>query len=183
MGEFVLRKLSILSVAFLAILGACSPKAEKKIQVTNPETGEKTEVAVSKSLMGDKETTITNKENGATLTVKEGSLPAEFPSYITLYQGAKNVATLQANDGKGTDNKVVMVNFTTNDDANKVIEFYSKQLAANGYTAKGTANMGSMAMTSLINEKTEEALQIVASKADNKDETAVQLIFAKQPKK
>ena len=178
-----MRKLSILSVAFLAILGACSPKVEKKIQVTNPENGEKTEVAVSKSLLGDKETTITNKEDGSSLTVKEGSLPSEFPSYITLYQGAKNVATLQANDGKDTENKVSMVTFTTNDAANKVIDFYSKQLAANGYSEKGTANMGSMAMTSLINEKTEEALQIVATKAENKDETAVQLIFAKQPKK
>jgi hypothetical protein len=177
-----LKKLSILSVALFVILGACSPKAEKKIQVTNPENGEKTEVAVSKSLLGDKETTITNKENGATLTVKEGSLPKEFPQYITLYQGAKNVATMQANEGDGT-NKVMMVSFTTNDDTTKVIEFYRKQLAANGYTEKGNTMMGSMGMTSLVNEKTEEALQIVAAKSDNKDETAVQLIFAKQPKK
>ena len=117
-----MRKLSILSVAFLAILGACSPKVEKKIQVTNPENGEKTEVAVSKSLLGDKETTITNKEDGSSLTVKEGSLPSEFPSYITLYQGAKNVATLQTNDGKSTENKVSMVTFTTNDAAIEAAE-------------------------------------------------------------
>ena len=160
-------------------LAACSPKAEKKMSVTDPQTGEKVDVTVSKELFSkDKEINITNEKEGTSLKISQGEVPKTLPSYIEIYPGASEITSVQAN-GKdpAKGGKVDMVSFKSKDAPLKIIQFYEAKLMQHGYKKEASANFGPMQMATLKNDETKQALQLMITQEPNKD-AMVQLIFA-----
>lgn len=165
------------AIAFCILAASCS--REKKMTVTNPETGEKTNVVINGDGK-DKEVHITSQKDGAELTIKTGAMPQGMPSFIKPYPNAKELHSMEANNASAhtgnSANNVFMVQFETNDSAEKVLEFYKPELLKAGYNSNATMNIGEMAMSSFGKEK--ENIQIMATKRDGK-ETQVQIIYSK----
>ena len=178
-----MKNFKLLAIPFLVIIASCSPKNEKDIKLTNPENGEKTNVKITTDKDGKQAYSIQSENGEVIITGGKGSLPKSFPEFITLYPGANDLSSIDTKNEKNANLNNAMANFTTNDDAAKVASFYKAKLAPFGYIEKGNFNYGNMVMTSLVNEKTEQALQITASKGENETVTTVQLIFAKLDKK
>ncbi len=180
-----MRKLSksiniVISIIMASgVLASCSPKAEKTVSVTDPQTGEKIDVTVSDKLFSeDKEINIKNEKDGTSLQISKGEMPKTMPDFVELYPGASELSSVHASskDPK-KDGDVNMVNFKTKDTPSKVIEFYETKLALKGFKKEASANFGQMQMATLSNETTHQALQIMITQEPNK-EAIVQLIYA-----
>lgn len=171
-----------IAIIAIATMCACSPKAEKKIQVTDPQTGEKTDVTVSKDLLSN-DIKIESQDGKGTVNITEGKVSGAMPDFIKPYPGATNINSLHAtgedlsmNDKKG---EAITLGFSSNDEPSKIVAHYEKELLGHGFVKKGSMSMGAMSMASLVNEKEHQALQIIATK-ENANPTTVQLILAKE---
>ncbi len=166
----------------MALLVACSPKVEKKINVTDPQTGEKTEVTVSKGAFSN-DIKIEGENGKGTVNISEGSVSNAMPDFIKPYPGAKDIKSVYAKADEtnkaGEKGEAVILGFTASDEPTKILAHYEKELAGHGFAKKGAMDMGQMAMASLVNEKDHQVLQVVATKEPSK-ETQVQLILAKE---
>ncbi len=156
----------------LLFLGACNPNPHKTITVKDPNTGEKTEVEVTKGHM-------TNHVN---LTITEGKMPEGMPAYIKPYPNGKEFKAMHAKNTKEMDankkGEALMFSFETSDEPQKVVDFYNKILSENGYESKANMTIGKMAMSNYVNEAQKMAAQIMASSEDGKKTTA-QIIVEK----
>lgn len=171
-----------IAIIAIATLCACSPKTEKKIHVTDPQTGKKTEVTVSKGAFSN-DIKIEGENGQGTVNITEGKVSSAMPDYIKPYPGAREINSLHATgdsiNGKDKKGEAVTLGFTSDDEPNKIIEHYEKEMVGHGFSKKGSMNMGQMSMASLVNEKEHQALQIIATKENGKA-TQVQLILAKE---
>ncbi len=165
----------------LLFLGACNPNPHKTITVKDPNTGEKTEVEVTKGLMTN-DVTIENKDKGTNLTITEGKMPEGMPAYIKPYPNGKEFKAMHAKNTKEMDankkGEALMFSFETSDEPQKVVDFYNKILSENGYASKANMTIGKMAMSNYVNETQKMAAQIMASSEDGKKTTA-QIIVEK----
>lgn len=165
----------------LLFLGACNPNPHKTITVKDPNTGEKTEVEVTKGLMNN-EVTIENKDKGTNLTITEGKMPEGMPDYIKPYPNAKEFKSMNAKNTKqdvaSKKGDALMFSFETSDEPQKVVDFYNKIFVENGYKSNANMTIGKMSMSSYANEKDKMAAQIMASSEDGKKTTA-QIIVEK----
>lgn len=170
----------VIGISALLLVCACGKK-EKTIEYTNPETGKKSEVSVSKDLLSN-EVKIQTEDGKATLNIEQGKMPSEMPDFVKPYPNGKKLSSIHAKDlenkGKSEKAEAVMANFVTSDEPKKVVEFYSDILSKNGFKEKGSMNMGKMSLLSFVNEGQKQAMQIIASNEDGK-ETKVQIIFEK----
>lgn len=165
----------------LIFLSACNPNPHKTITVKDPNTGEKTEVEVTKGLMTN-DVTIENKDKGTNLTITEGKMPEGMPSYIKPYPNGKEFKAMHAKNTKEVEaskkGEALMFSFETNDEPQKIVDFYNKILSENGYKANANMTIGKMAMSNYVNEKDKMAAQIMATNEDGKKTTA-QIIVEK----
>lgn len=147
--------------------------------VTDPQTGEKIDVSVSKDLFSkDKEINITNEKDGTSVQITKGEMPETMPAFIELYPGATDLSAVHAVGKKVEKNgDVNMVSFKTKDNPAKIISFYETKLVDHGFKKEASANFGPMQMATLANNQTKQALQLMITQEPNKD-VMVQLIFA-----
>lgn len=170
------------TIALFAILAisACSPKAEKKIQVTDPQTGEKTDVTVSKGAFSN-DIKIESENGKGTVNISEGKVSSAMPDFIKPYPGARDINSMHATGtgiaSGGKNGEAVTMGFTSDDEPSKITAHYEKELSGHGFTKKGAMAMGEMSMLSLVNEKDKKLVQIIATKESGKP-SQVQLILA-----
>lgn len=179
----------ILSVAAMGIvaLAACNRKTEHNVSVTDPETGEKTNISVSKDMFSkDSEINIKSDQDGASLTINKGTIAGAMPNFIAPYPGATEISTLQASENKGASkfgdsaDKMTMLNFKSTENAQKIIDFYTGKLTPHGFTQEASMNMGNMHMATLVNKNSKQVLQIMVSKEGASNSSVVQLIYGSE---
>lgn len=180
-----IRFSSFIALGAFVIMASCSPKMEKKVTITDPETGEKTNVSVSKDMFSkDKEINITSEKDGGTLKISQGTMPNSMPSYVEIYPGARELASMQASanpkSSEGSEKgKMTMISFKSNDAPQKIVDFYSQKLSSHGYKQAASMNFGGTQMATLVNEQTKQALQIMIN-GEKANETTVQLIYGSE---
>ena len=174
-------KFAPVAIAVVLLLAACNPNPHKKFKITDPNTGEKTEVEVTKGVLSNN-VTIENKENGGTLNITEGKMPEGMPSYFTPYPNGKTIKSMHAlNPKEQSESKkgeAMIVSFETKDAPQKIIDFYKPTLLKNGFSEEGSINMGKMVMVNFVNKEQKLATQIMATN-DNADVTMAQIIVEK----
>lgn len=177
---------SIIALSVIA-LAACNRKTEHNVSVTDPETGEKTNITVSKDMFSkDSEINIKSDKDGASLTINKGITAGAMPAYIAPYPGATEISTLQASESNTVDkdghspDKMTMLNFKSNDNAQKIIDFYTGKLIPHGFTQEASMNLGNMHMATLVNKNDKQALQIMVSKEGASNSSVVQLIYGSE---
>lgn len=103
-------------------------------------------------------------ENGGTVTYGDTSLPADWPSDAPVYPGAK--ITFSGSSSANADGKTAAtVALTTSDSSDKVSSYYKDQIAAKGWTIKGTAQ--AQGTTSISAEKDTRQLIIIIGASEN----------------
>ncbi len=171
----------LICTAFILLI-SCSPKIEKKIEVTDPTTGNKSDVTVSKSLVGN-EINIVSEKDGATVKISEGTIPSGMPKYVKLYPNATDISNLETSGGGDKkDENAIILSFKSKDAPSKIIEFYKNDLTPQGYTQKANMNMGPLSMATIANESSKEVFQIMASIDEATKDTMVQVIYVKEIK-
>jgi|GEM_PF-3250795 hypothetical protein len=187
MARLSLTKIGASIMVLAVSLSACDRKVERNITVTNPETGEKTEVNITKDMFSkDKEINITSQKDGTSLKITKGAVSNSMPNFVTAYPGATEISTMQAqedkskNGGGDTPNKMTMLSFKSPDAAAKIIDFYKTGLQRHGFTEEATMNIGPMHMSTLINKSTKQMVQIMANKEAGGSSTSVQLIYGSE---
>lgn len=160
---------------------ACGQKQEKTIEYQNPQTGEKSEVKISKDIFS-KDIKIQSEDGKASVNLEEGKMPSQMPEFIKPYPNGKDLKSIHAKDlenkGQAKKGEAIMVNFTTKDEPQKIMDFYKDTLLKNGFVEKGNMNMGKLALVNYVNEAQKQAIQIIATNEDGKA-TNCQIIFEK----
>lgn len=111
-------------------------------------------------------------EDGNTTTIgKDVKLPADFPSDVTIYSGAK---LIMANQGKsGT----YSVSFTTKDDSVTVYKYYSENLPKSGWSPnKANSNYGAGKVLNFSKDNRQLTL-IITDPTGTQKETGVGLVI------
>lgn len=168
----------------LALLAAASLGCGAVSNLVGQKVSEKVaEEVVEKSIEaeggGDASVNITDGQvsvqtgQGAVSVVAGGditSLPADFPSDVPLYPGAKIVATMGSNSPDGTG---YLVNFETPDSADKVAAFYKEKL---GGSFKTAAEMNMNGALTLAYVSADEKRNVTINAGPGNGVTAVALV-------
>ena len=128
-----MKKPALAVIAPLALIGCGSDKSGT---FDDGEGGEGSYSVEQK----DGETTATVTTRDGTATMRSGAdVPLELPSGFTLYPGAKveNNTSFSAGSGKGA-----LINMTSGDSPQKMVDFYRKQAKAAGFEITMDAKMG-----------------------------------------
>ncbi len=112
-------------------------------------------VGVDKNLDGS--ATYSNKEGS--VTVGGGTYPDNWPNDLPKYSGAKIQYSASTNPQSGSAGSALA--FTTADSAQKVLDFYKKELVAKGWSIEQTANIGQMTIISAKKGENTFGAQIV----------------------
>jgi len=107
---------------------------EKKIEQA---TGGDAEVDLSDD--GMKVTGKTEEGEYSITSGEETEIPEDFPSDVFIYRPSTAVMAMKVPEGHS-------VTLTTQDDKEKVVEAYKKEMEAEGWTEEGSMNMGSNTM-------------------------------------
>jgi hypothetical protein len=175
-----MRKIA-LAVVIVFGLVACKPPTPS-YTVTDPKTGEKTEISVDGAGSKDGSVTINGPDGKATVSVTaKGDVPKDLPTYIPAYPGATYEGTFASNMQATADKGAMragMVSFKTGDAPDKVLEFYKGAFTRAGLKDRASGDMGGMKMISFTKgENDGEGAQVVATKAET-GETQVQVMYS-----
>ncbi|HEY3374153.1 MAG TPA: hypothetical protein VGK02_03705 [Candidatus Aquicultor sp.] len=136
-GKFALLALLI---AALVICVGCGNIAE---QATKKAVENATGVKVDEK---NGSVNIKTDKGEATISGSESKVPDGFPKDFPIYDGVKITSGLKTEaEGKTS----FQVTFETSDDVKKVVDFYKKALADNGYKISGSMEADEMASLSL----------------------------------
>jgi outer membrane lipoprotein-sorting protein len=157
-----MTRLLWVALCVLLIVAGCGGSAderavEKKIEA---ETGGKADVDISKGTM--EVTGKTDEGEYSMAAGKETKIPEDFPGDVLIYKPSEAVMAVTVPEGNS-------VTLTTQDDRDKVVAAYKKEMVGQGWSEEGSMTMGSSVMliykkddrTASINvTTTEEATQI-----------------------
>jgi hypothetical protein len=158
------------------IMGACS--RSKTIEtdegkVTFTEKGDMVKIETeegSLTIKGD-QLNVQTEEGNALLSLGTDKLPEDLSKDVPIYKPSKVTMTQVMNEGKNT-----LLGLSTGDDATKVIAFYEKQMADNGWTGGRKLKMGNTAMMS--GKKGDRDLSVTINHDD--DITAISLVVVEE---
>ena len=178
MTKFALAFVS--GIALSLGLIACKP-APPSYTVTDPKTGEKTQITVGQK-GDDKTVTINGVDGKATISVTtQGDVPKALPAYVPPYPGATYESSFASNmEASAKDGPVKggMMSFKTTDSADKVLEFYKNAFTRAGMKEGASGDMGGMKVTSFTKgDNEQEGAQVMATQAPT-GETQVQVIYS-----
>ncbi len=156
---------AFLFVCGVLVIAGCSGKAEEKAaeRMIEKGTGGKANVDVNNEKVEIK------TEDGEMVAGKGTKIPDDFPDDVFVYQPAEVVASVNAEGGKSLSLK-------TADDAEKVAATYKTEMKKNGWTEKGSMNMGGQNM--LVYEKNGANANVVI--VSNEEETHIQLAIGSE---
>lgn len=165
MTKSITARLAMLSAALLA-LSACGGN-EREGTITG-ENGEKVDYKVKDTGDGDANVEIKTKDGNLTITSGEEAEGGAMPGGLKAYPGAKLVSRMNmAGSGDNADAGASMVTLETTDSSDKVMAFYKDQLKAQGVVVESEMSTPDLIM--LVGKaKSGEAVQVMASKADDK---------------
>ena len=95
------------------------------------------------------------------------SIPTGFPKDVPMYPGAVPTATMSS-EGQGT-----LVTFDSNDEPQRVFDFYEEQLIDNGWSIESSATMGSQWMLSAVKDDRKAHISIAGAKAGSQIGVAI----------
>ncbi len=159
-------KLSSLAVAALVAAAAVPTVGCKRLAERAAEKAE--EKAIEKSTGG--QVSINDKKGTLTIVTDAGEMmfgattqiPADFPSAVPIYPGAKPVLSAKQNDGKGKPTWTLSLE--TPDPTAKITDFYKDKLSA--FKLESTAdNIGASAMRVYSSPQYQVVMMIGASGA------------------
>ncbi len=165
MTKSIFLRLTLASTALLA-LSACGSN-DKEGTITG-ENGEKIEYKVDESGDGDANVEIKTKDGSLTMTSGEDTEGGAMPGGLKAYPGAKivNRMNMASSSDKGSDGSLV-VTLETTDSSEMVMAFYKDQLKSQGVTVQSEMSTPDFIMLA-GQAKSGEAVQVMASKADDK---------------
>ncbi|RMG04780.1 MAG: hypothetical protein D6726_02695 [Nitrospirae bacterium] len=159
-----MKKLAILLIAVFILLTNC--KGKNKTNVYHTKEGK---ITVSESKEGDvKEMTLENKEGTATIKTAKGEIPKDLG--VPIYPGAsaEEGGTLSMSGTKGGKAGGFSSTFLkTEDDIDKVIEFYKKELPDAEFYEMTTPN-GKMASFALGKDTPVKTTVMLSQNTDEK---------------
>lgn len=169
----------ILFAGMLAIVG-CG-KTPYSSSFDSFQNGEHSKVAVS-SHDGGSEATVRSLGDNSKLTISEGTLPKDFPSYVKVYKDATNISSIVSNPdpNENSNQKIMMISFESNSSPDEIANFYKESLSPHGFEVEKNGNLDDSYITTMVNKDTQDALQIMAVKNKKPPLTNVQLIFGKK---
>jgi hypothetical protein len=145
-------------LAALALAGCKGPS----VTVTDPETGEKTKVSISKQASGENALQITAADGTAVVAGAGASVPKDLPGWVKMYPGLKLVSVMS---GAGAQGAGGMLIGETGDSVEKVAAFYRGMLDEGGFTAS-RVEMQTEGTVSLGGSRGKEGLFVAASPTD-----------------
>jgi hypothetical protein len=166
----MLRKMLILVLLITTALvaTACAKVAEKAVEkAVEKETGAKVNIDSGRG-------SVEIKTDEGTLKAGEQKLPADFPKDVPVYKPSTIVTSMTSTlDGE----KSVSVNLSTKDSVDKIVDFYGRELAKNGWTETTvfTGDQGGVAFATLAYEKGDNVVSISITKSAGEDETQMVL--------
>jgi hypothetical protein len=157
-----MRYFSVAVLCCAVALSGCAKKAgEKKIEkAIEKQTGGKADVDLSEQSLKVK----TDNGEMRMTAGKSAKVPDKFPKDVLVYKKASIEAAVEVPQGFN----LVM---STGDDKTKVIETYKKEMAAGGWTQKGSMDMGAQMM--LMFEKDKRAAHIMVMTEEGKTRITV----------
>ena len=135
-------------------LFACGPRGTEEIieDRIEEETGEDAEVDMEDGAM------YIETEEG-TVDVGAVSLPADWPTDVSVYEGATITQVMSVNPATGDAGRAVI--FTTTDTAADVVAFYKSQLPLDGWTMEASMEAGTTTILSGAKDERKVSLMIV----------------------
>lgn len=155
---FSLAVMAVIATAFMA--GACS-----RSRTIETDEGEVTFTEKGGSIE------IKTDEGKALLSLGTDKLPDELSKDVPIYKPSNVTVTQVMNEGKNT-----MLGLSTKDNAAKVIAFYEKQMADNGWAGGRKLKMGNTAIMS--GKKGDRDLSVTINHDDNI--TAISLVVVEE---
>lgn len=120
--------------------------------------------------------TFTDKESGAQIQINaDAKIPDNFPKDFPVYPGAKPSGSL-SNTKKDSGFFLVL---TATDDAKKVVDYYTKQFPANGWTIKNTSDFGDVSMIS-VEKETLVGSATIGTEKDKKETSLILTVSEKE---
>jgi len=145
----------------------CRRKAEETVleKVIERETGGKADVDIS-----DEHISIKTKDGEMTMASgKAARIPADFPSDVLVYKGARVESVVRTTAGSS-------VSLTSRDEPSAVVAAYKKAMTGKGWSQETTVDMGEQQM--LMFSKDDRATTVVVTRRDNS--TFIGLTIAKR---
>jgi hypothetical protein len=174
-----LSKIQLLALAFVALV-ACKPSGPS-YSVTDPKTGETTEISVEEK-SGNKTITVNSDSGNSQVSITTtGDEPKGLPAHVPPYPGAVYESsfvskTQDAKKASGVGGG--MMSFKTSDHADKVLAFYTNAFTRAGLKQAASGDLGGMKMISFTKGADEEqGVQVIANQATN-GETHVQVMYS-----
>lgn len=165
----------IIVILVLAGIGFVAQKVMQKASVmVGQKVGEKVAEGIIEKATGGKADVDVNSGNVSVKT-KEGSfstsssLPADWPKDVPVYPGA-TVSYSGSNTSKSGDSGIGAV-LTTKDSAQKVRDYYAKELVVQGWTVEATYNADETSVLSA----TKDTRTFAATTAQSDDMTTITL--------
>ncbi|MDQ6705561.1 MAG: hypothetical protein M3Z85_06315 [Acidobacteriota bacterium] len=90
------------------------------------------------------------------IDMNTGSMPSDYPKDVPVYSGAKVVIAQAISEKNGSH-----LMLETADSAAKIIEYYKKELDANGWKTEASMDMGAMSIITATKDKRQLVIQVV----------------------
>ncbi len=112
-------------------------------------------------------------DDGSTFSIgSDSKLPADFPTDIPVYKGAKVVSSSKFNSS-ASSTKSYMIMLNTSDDVDTVNEYYATALVDNGWTEE--SNYSSSYGTTIMLKKGERTLTVLFYENKSEKNTSITL--------
>lgn len=120
---------------------------------------------------------FTDTKTGETVDIGSNKLPDTFPKDFPQYPGAKVVSSLSGSKAGSTNGAWVM--FSTKDQADRVVVFYTNSLKSGGWTTDSTTNMGN-ATTMTVTKGNLTGSLVISADSEKKETGIVVTLGTKQ---
>ncbi len=90
------------------------------------------------------------------IDMNAGSVPSDYPKDAPVYKNAKVVLSQTISEKNGRH-----LMLETSDPAPKIVEFYKKELEANGWKTDASMDMGAMSMITANKENRQLVVQVI----------------------
>lgn len=172
---FILIGLAIM-IILIPACGSCVEKAtesavEKALEkAIEKQTGEEADIEINAE---DEGQVKVSTDQGSMQIGTDTKVPEDFPKDVPIYDGAEPMMAISHNEAMG------MVSLQTDDDLEKVKDFYLKQMEKNGWAKRSEMNLQGTYMFGFEKEKRMANITITPNTdADNKG-TVINLQVAK----